>query len=162
GQELVAREGARAAVDGVAGREVFEIAHAGMIASQSMPTLSFCDVDGNDRTLEIGPMPIIIGRNPESTIRSDDGRVSRQHAKMYLQVGAVWIEDLGSANGVWVGGQRVSISPVPIGELVVAGSLLIRVLDEYTPPRITPGAHTQLWEWLLMERHSHKGVIAER
>jgi hypothetical protein len=126
-----------------------------------MPTLAYCDVDGVDRACELGPAPVVVGRSPECTIRSDDARVSRHHARFWFDGAYVWVEDLASANGVWVGPQRITRSPVPIGELVVAGSLLLR-LDPHLPPQAQPGLHTQLSEWLRMERKAKQGVEAER
>src|SRR5262245_56716554 len=127
-----------------------------------MPTLTYCDVDGVDRSVELGGVPVVVGRNPDCAIRSDDGRVSRYHARFYAQSGAVFVEDLGSANGVWVGAQRITVAPLPIGELVVVGSLLVRVVDPRVPAQAQPGAHAQLWEWLMMERKSRQGIEAER
>jgi hypothetical protein len=126
-----------------------------------MPTLAYSDVDGVDRACELGPTPVVVGRSPECTIRSDDARVSRHHARFFFDGSYVWVEDLASANGVWVGAQRVTRSPVPVGELVVAGSLLIRV-DPHLPPQTQAGLHTQLSEWLKMERKLKVGVEAER
>jgi hypothetical protein len=128
-----------------------------------MPTLTYCDVDGVERTAELGAAGVVAGRNPDCNIRSEDGRVSRRHARFFLDGGWVWVEDLGSANGVWVGATRVGArAPVPIGELVVAGSLILRALDPQVPPQISPGVHAQLAEWLVSERRLHQGVVAER
>jgi hypothetical protein len=128
-----------------------------------MPTLIYCDTDGVDRSLELGAAGVTVGRNPDCNVRSEDGRVSRRHARFFVDGGWVWVEDLGSANGVWVGPQRVAQRlPVPFGELVVAGSLLIRVSDPQRPPQVTAGVHAQLSEWLVTERRLRKSLEAER
>jgi hypothetical protein len=67
---------------------------------------------------------------------------------------------------VWVGPQRVSRAPVPVGELVLIGSLVFRVVDPRYAPQAQPGTHTQLSEWLVLERKTKGGadvgVAAER
>jgi hypothetical protein len=42
--------------------------------------------------------------------------------------GMLFIEDLGSANGVFVGPNRVKVSAIPMGAVVVVGSLRFRRL----------------------------------
>ncbi|MGM0558536.1 MAG: FHA domain-containing protein, partial [Myxococcota bacterium] len=49
----------------------------------------------------------IIGRNDECDIVLPSNSVSRQHARIYVENDRCFIEDLGSANGVIVDGQRV-------------------------------------------------------
>ena len=63
-----------------------------------MPTLVYSDVDGVDRTFALGPEPVVVGRGAECAIRSEDPRVSRVHARFFVDQGALWIEDLNSAN----------------------------------------------------------------
>ena len=78
-----------------------------MLASRpGMPTLLYCDVDGVDRTYELGPQPAIIGRAADCAIRSDDPRMSRQHARVVFRGGGYAIVDNGS-NPIAVNGQPV-------------------------------------------------------
>ena len=79
-----------------------------MLTCGRVPTLVYSDVDGLDRSVEIGHDPVLVGRSGECSIRSDDPRMSRVHARFYIDGGTLWIEDLGSANGVFVGFDRVS------------------------------------------------------
>ena len=50
--------------------------------------------------------PTTIGRDPDNTITVINSTVSRHHAKVSLQDGKWTVEDLGSANGIIVNGQR--------------------------------------------------------
>src|SRR5688572_13992749 len=127
-----------------------------------MATLTYTDVDGAERSVEIGATPVTVGRNPDCNIRSEDQRMSRQHARFFVHEGVVWVEDLGSANGVWVGMERVGSSPVPWGELVVIGSLILRAVDPRMPSQARPGTHAILAEWLLAERKTRQAAEAER
>jgi hypothetical protein len=94
-------------------------------------TVAYVDSDGIERTYTLGAEPVIIGRAPECEIRSNDPLVSRNHARMYVdQLGNLFIQDLGSANGVFVGPSRVKLSEVPLGAVVVVGSLRFRRLAD--------------------------------
>src|SRR5262249_7010656 len=117
-----------------------------------MATLIYSDVDGVDRSFALGAEPVTVGRSAECAIRSDDPRVSRLHARFFIDQGALWVEDLGSSNGIFVGPNRVQRAPVPTGEIILIGSLLIRLLPASgtLPPPI--GLHGTLASWLDMER----------
>jgi len=60
-----------------------------------------------DHDVELSSGETILGRGPKSTVVLDDALVSRTHAKIMVQRGAVTVEDLGSANGVLVNGERI-------------------------------------------------------
>lgn len=48
-----------------------------------------------------------IGRDEGSDLRVQDPEVSRSHAKVTVQDGTAWIDDLKSTNGTYVNGERV-------------------------------------------------------
>ena len=58
--------------------------------------------------LEINAQGIRIGRDPNNELHLDDPEVSRHHARVILHNGAVWVQDAGSRNGIFVNGNRVS------------------------------------------------------
>jgi signal transduction histidine kinase len=59
--------------------------------------------------VEVGPEPRVVGReNGGADIVLGDGRVSRRHGKIWERDGAVWYEDLGSSNGSWRDGRRLT------------------------------------------------------
>ncbi|HSG91575.1 MAG TPA: FHA domain-containing protein [Pseudomonadales bacterium] len=51
---------------------------------------------------------VIVGRSKEADLRISEGFVSRRHARLWLQHGDLMVEDLGSANGTFVNGNRLS------------------------------------------------------
>ncbi len=58
-----------------------------------------------------------IGRNPDQDIVLDDARVSRRHARITSHDGGWVVEDAGSRNGLFVGGERVDrvvVDQVPV------------------------------------------------
>jgi chromosome segregation ATPase len=127
-----------------------------------MATLVYTDSDGVDRSFALGSDPVTVGRGKECGIRSEDPRVSRVHARFFIDQGTLWVEDLGSQNGIYVGPNKVSRAPVPTGEIILIGSLMIRLLPAsgtLPPPN---GVHGQLASWLEMERKARAGVEEER
>ena len=52
----------------------------------------------------------LIGRESACEVHLDDPAVSRRHAKITCQNGVWTIEDLGSANGTWIDGKRITTS----------------------------------------------------
>jgi FHA domain len=48
-----------------------------------------------------------VGRAADNAIPLEDKRVSRHHARFYLDQGHWWVEDLGSSNGTFVDGEPV-------------------------------------------------------
>jgi pSer/pThr/pTyr-binding forkhead associated (FHA) protein len=53
---------------------------------------------------------ILVGRAPSADVRIDDPRVSRLHARIEMRDDGVYVEDLGSRNGTYVDGERVTSS----------------------------------------------------
>ena len=82
---------------------------------------------GRKHRLEDGA---IIGRSPDCDLRVEDLLVSREHARVAAsQIGA-GIEDLGSANGLYVNGRRTTgISPLHPGDVIQLGGTLWLVLS---------------------------------
>jgi pSer/pThr/pTyr-binding forkhead associated (FHA) protein len=48
-----------------------------------------------------------IGREPSSDLQLTDLHMSRRHARIVEIAGSIWVQDLGSANGTFVNGERV-------------------------------------------------------
>ncbi|HVK88486.1 MAG TPA: FHA domain-containing protein, partial [Kofleriaceae bacterium] len=101
----------------------------------TVASLVYADADGIERSLTIGAEPVLVGRATECAIRSSDPRVSRNHARFYLDhTGTLHVEDLGSSNGVYVGPHKVQHCAVPMNELVFVGSLVFRMVAPPAPP----------------------------
>ena len=90
-------------------------------------------------TFATHPLPeagsVTIGRSSNCDVEVEDRSISRRHA--ILSIGeTLTIEDLGSANGTSVRGQRVAFgqpTAIAVGELVVLGSVNIS-LQRRAPP----------------------------
>jgi hypothetical protein len=77
----------------------------------------------------------VVGRLPTCTVAVSDTKVSREHARFFLAAGAMYVADLGSSNGTFVNGRRVT-SPVRLstGDRVVVGETTFRVQEAPRAP----------------------------
>jgi len=50
---------------------------------------------------------VIVGRSKQADLRIEEGYVSRRHARLWLEAGRLMVEDLGSANGTFLNGERL-------------------------------------------------------
>jgi DNA-binding winged helix-turn-helix (wHTH) protein len=68
----------------------------------------------------------VIGRDPQAVLRIPSNRVSRQHARIAVSGAHAVLEDMGSRNGTFVRGQRVT-APLELtsGDEIFVGSEVI-------------------------------------
>lgn len=81
---------------------------------------------------------IVLGRDPACTICINDSQVSRRHARLVLSGTGYVLQDLGSTNGTFVNGQRVTGEhPLSAGELVALGENVVLVYEAAFDPNAT-------------------------
>ncbi len=91
-------------------------------------------------TMRSGPNPgtvyalesdqLSIGRDSANEIPVNDAEVSRRHARLTFQGGKYVLEDMGSTNGTFVNGQRLSGPRVlKSGEVISLGEQIIFVYE---------------------------------
>lgn len=73
--------------------------------------------------------PAIVGRAPECDIYLDDAGVSRQHARLRPLDYGVEVEDLGSTNGSFINGCRVTVGIAGVGDELAFDQLRFRIGD---------------------------------
>ncbi|GAB4569678.1 MAG: winged helix-turn-helix domain-containing protein [Anaerolineae bacterium] len=71
----------------------------------------------------------ILGRAPQCDIALDDPFASRQHAAILWEQGRYRLVDLGSKNGVFVDGQRVTEAWLEEGQVIQVGQTQFRFHD---------------------------------
>lgn len=83
-----------------------------------------------------GPQPIplestmvALGRGLGNDVILEDTRVSRHHAQLRYRQRRFWITDLGSTNGTFVNGQRVTETSLRDGDMVSLGGLELTFRD---------------------------------
>ena len=86
----------------------------------------FCIAQG-DRRFFLSDGTFVIGRAPDAAIQIDSGGVSRLHAQITICGRDVRVEDLGSKNGTFVGGQPVTAArSLEDGDEVRVGPVALR------------------------------------
>ena len=100
--------------------------------------------------------PTTVGRAPECDIYLDDAGVSRQHARLRPLDYGVEVEDLGSTNGSFINGQRVTVGIAGVGDEVAFDQLRFRIGDrrgaspaQGQRPAAKPGLRAG-WYWLAV------------
>lgn len=86
-------------------------------------------VTGNP--LELGVNRSVIGRSSTADVHLTNDDVSRQHALLWREAGAIWLADLDSANGTFVNDERLTdVTDLLNGDQITFGgtALTIRVL----------------------------------
>ena len=77
-------------------------------ASQTSPAPRHAWVIWGNRSIAVGEGETILGRALDATIRFDVPGVSRRHARISVEGANVSVEDLGSQNGTYVRGEKIS------------------------------------------------------
>jgi pSer/pThr/pTyr-binding forkhead associated (FHA) protein len=72
---------------------------------------------------------VVVGRSSELDMVLVEEMVSRKHARMILRDGRLEIEDLGSTNGTFVNGERITRTTVGRGDRILIGSNILRVVS---------------------------------
>ena len=101
------------------------------------------------KTLAIDPTRgrVLLGQSPACTLRLDDRAVSRRHAALDPEAGALHLHDLGSTNGTFVNGIRALDVILGGGETIQLGATVVRVepdeeVRETLPNRTSFGEFT--------------------
>jgi hypothetical protein len=99
-----------------------------------MAKITFQVIDGVDKGMLFSELstPITIGREEGNTVRLNDERISRFHAKIQFDQGDMILTDLESTNGTRVNGQLVHVHRLRFGDCVHLGRsvLLFGSLDD--------------------------------
>ena len=74
--------------------------------------------------------PTTIGRSADNTITLPDPTTSRNHARVVFAEGKWVVEDLGSANGILIGGQRVKKVILKSGDTFRIGGINFRFIEK--------------------------------
>src|SRR4051812_36810646 len=81
--------------------------------------------------------PMLVGRAPTCDVPVFDPTTSRRHAELSLVAGGVEILDLGSSNGTFVNGDRVTKVTARGGDVVTFGKVVFKLQDS-APARAVP------------------------
>src|SRR5262249_25956718 len=80
------------------------------------PKVLYC-ILGNGEQIKIDKDNLIIGRSRTCDIIIQSAKISRQHASITRAGDDFFMEDLGSANGVWKDGEKITRSKIEPGDV---------------------------------------------
>ncbi|MBL8859674.1 MAG: sigma 54-interacting transcriptional regulator [Planctomycetes bacterium] len=86
--------------------------------------------DGTSSELRVDRPTITIGRSVDNDLRLTSGLVSRHHCRIETDAEGVWVVDLGSANGTYVNGERISRKKIDEADRVQIGAVRIWIEPE--------------------------------
>ncbi len=89
--------------------------------------LSLNDVFIKDFELDKGV--ITIGRKPDNDIHIDNLAVSGRHAMILTILNDSFIEDLGSTNGTYIGGNKIDKHALQDGDIIIIGKHELKYID---------------------------------
>jgi hypothetical protein len=82
------------------------------------------------KTFPLDAQEVTIGRDAVNIVAINDGEVSRKHARMELRGSTYVIQDLGSTNGTFVNGTRITgMQVINPGDTVAFGEGIVLVLE---------------------------------
>ena len=97
-------------------------------------------VDGPDRgrACRLGDAEATIGGDPACDLVLSDDRVSARHLGVRGQASRFVVRDLGSTNGTWYEGSRITGVTVPAGTTLLVGRSALRIEPEAQPLDLPP------------------------
>ena len=81
------------------------------------------------RTLDLNVERATVGRVEENTFQISDGSVSSRHAEILLRGTDIVVKDLGSTNGTFINGEKISESPLLPGQILRFGQIELKIDD---------------------------------
>ena len=99
---------------------------------------SLLSADGQSKYDVRDGAPMLVGRAPTCDVPVFDPTVSRRHAELSLIAGGVKVTDLGSANGTFVNGEKITGDRTARGGDVVTFGKVVFKLQDTAPPRVVP------------------------
>lgn len=103
------------------------------------------------RAIAIKRNKLLIGRAEECDVRPLSEEVSRRHCAITVGPTEVWVEDLGSRNGTFVNGTKLTErTKVVDGDIVRVGSLELKVSCTLPAPQAS-GSEDDVSRWLMAD-----------
>ena len=89
-----------------------------------------------DQSIELQPgRALVVGRAVTSDVPIYDPTISRRHAEVSLSERGVKVKDLGSSNGTFLNGARVTEAEASSNDIVTFGKVAFKVIEVTAPQR---------------------------
>lgn len=105
-----------------------QIARTGVAAYHAQPYLLVTRGPLAGTTISLNSGSVLVGRSPDSALVLDDGYASARHARFFQQGEQIFVEDLSSTNGTWIGSERLfHAQPLAPGVPVTIGKTTLEL-----------------------------------
>ncbi|MGE3180849.1 MAG: FHA domain-containing protein [Phycisphaerae bacterium] len=94
--------------------------------------------DDERRVFPVKAGNTIVGRKTDADLRIPTRDVSREHCELRANGVVISVKDLGSSNGTFVNGKRISEAALRAGDKLGVGPVLFVVQIDGEPAKITP------------------------
>jgi pSer/pThr/pTyr-binding forkhead associated (FHA) protein len=101
------------------------------------------------RTHELKADKTTIGRVEDNTFQIAEPSVSSHHCEVLLRGNDVVVKDLNSTNGTFINGEKVSESPLKLGQILRLGQIEIRLETDAAP---APQSKKPATQTMVMQR----------
>lgn len=102
------------------------------------------------RSIAIKRNKLLIGRSEDCDVRPLSEEVSRRHCAVHVGPAEVWVEDLGSRNGTFVNGTKITEKTrVKDGDIIRVGALELKV--SCSNPAAKAGTEDDVSRWLMAD-----------
>jgi hypothetical protein len=89
------------------------------------------------RTFDLSVERTTVGRVEDNTFQIADGSVSSHHAEIILRGPEIFVKDLNSTNGCFIGAERITESVLKPGQILRLGQVEMRI-DDGSPVTAPP------------------------
>src|SRR3990172_5811105 len=87
-----------------------------------------------EQTIDVKPgVTLVVGRAVNSDVPIYDPTISRQHAQVTVQNGGVLVKDLGSSNGTFLNGSRITEAVAQPNDVIMFGKVSFHVREVAKP-----------------------------
>jgi hypothetical protein len=91
--------------------------------SKGTGAMLLLDTPQGAHTIPLESTLLTVGRGLNNDVILEDARVSRHHAELRYKTRRFWVSDLGSTNGTFVNGERVTEQALRSGDTISLGGL---------------------------------------
>jgi len=100
----------------------FGVGPTSLPAKRDRAMLLRMDGVGAGQVVSVGEEPFTMGRHATNKLPIDDDSISRFHARFVCDDGEYFVEDLGSRNGTFIQGKRITRAPIKDDDWVQLGA----------------------------------------
>ncbi len=97
--------------------------------STAGPSIVIEEADRGKRIVHLNQAETVIGRAPDCDVVLDESYISRHHAKITLESGKYYIEDLGSRIGTTLNGAQAARKELAFGDEISLGEIRITFVE---------------------------------